>query len=389
MILDSKEIYVEPDIPKGTEILKDVGISSEGIERGERGLRIPEGIRKIDCNAFQQYNTGAVVSNIMNVLSRHNAEVREWMKKLRRKNLVKITFPEEAGDSVSGRAEFLVKKEERVRLLKLDLPASLAEAEAGAFPVLLEQIDVSEQNPNFTSVDGVMFSKDRKTLLRYPGLRSQEYQIPEGTECIAEGAFSGAVLKRLELPSTLRRIENQAFRAVYGLEDVVCKSQSVSMGTSVFRDSVLKSTDWWVWEEIPKATFLNCALLEIAIPEGVTEIRDYAFAGCRRVKRIIIPSSVEIIDRHSFEEGNGFSAEVQLPRNLFRYAYRFPPLTEINGKPQREIWKSLSPEERREEPDVLSTHRESLKRQLSKLRFMNLTAKRKMKAELELLSEIG
>lgn len=41
-------------------------------------------------------------------------------------------------------------------------------------------------------------------------------------------------------------------------------------------------------------------LTEIVIPQGVTQIDSYAFAGCANLKSVIIPDSVKVIGEYAF-----------------------------------------------------------------------------------------
>ena len=70
----------------------------------------------------------------------------------------------------------------------LTIPASVEKIDAyfengpGAFVV-------AEDNPVYSSKDGVLFSKDGKTLLMYPNGRAGNYTVPDGVEAIAPEAF--------------------------------------------------------------------------------------------------------------------------------------------------------------------------------------------------------
>ena len=45
------------------------------------------------------------------------------------------------------------------------------------------------------------------------------------------------------------------------------------------------------------------------MPEGVTTIGEYAFASCSAINNLIIPNSVETIDRYAF---NGMTKQIQI-----------------------------------------------------------------------------
>lgn len=61
----------------------------------------------------------------------------------------------------------------------------------------LLNIYVSEDNPHYISVNGVVYSKDLKTILLYPVGREESYQILEGTETIFASAFCHRRLRLL------------------------------------------------------------------------------------------------------------------------------------------------------------------------------------------------
>lgn len=83
------------------------------------------------------------------------------------------------------------------------------------------EIIVDKKNKNFASVDGVLFSKDKKNLICYPcGKEGSEYHVPEGVESIKEEAFLNVEhLERIYLPKSLKVIEKGAFKACVKLKE--------------------------------------------------------------------------------------------------------------------------------------------------------------------------
>lgn len=73
--------------------------------------------------------------------------------------------------------------------------------------------NTSENSDNCVSIDGVLFSKDKKTLLLFPREKVGwcKYEVPDGTEVVATGAFEDGQIDELILPSSLVRIEDYAF----------------------------------------------------------------------------------------------------------------------------------------------------------------------------------
>ena len=83
-----------------------------------------------------------------------------------------------------GRAAFMESGLKRV-----ELPASTEEIGEIPFALCggLTQIAVSDGNPGYKSVEGVLYSKDGKELIQYPNGKSGPYKVEEGTEVIATG----------------------------------------------------------------------------------------------------------------------------------------------------------------------------------------------------------
>ena len=81
---------------------------------------------------------------------------------------------------------------------------------------VINAYEVEPGNPRYSSVDGVLFSADRKTLVRYPnGKTESHYNVPAGTEVIGAFAFTddgeGLPLTSISLPIGLKEIETCAF----------------------------------------------------------------------------------------------------------------------------------------------------------------------------------
>lgn len=121
-----------------------------------------------------------------------------------------------------------------------------------------KSINVSNDNPYFSSQDGVLFNKDKTTLICFPvGCTMEEYTIPDTVKTIGGAAF------------------------------YMCRLKDIVISNSV--------------EEIEAAAFYHCSeLTNINIPNKVTVIRDSTFIGCSNLKSLIIPKSVESIEENAF-----------------------------------------------------------------------------------------
>ncbi len=142
----------------------------------------------------------------------------------------------------------------------------------------ITRFDVDDENEYICDVDGVIYTKDMKSILFYPPARaavaekdaqgndvkSISYVIPEGVETIRTKAFYKCeALKEISLPSTLRHIEEKAFFR--------CDLQEIDLPDGL--------------ETIGKDAFFDCtAVQEITVPSSVTAIDEYAFFNCVNLK---------------------------------------------------------------------------------------------------------
>lgn len=144
-------------------------------------------------------------------------------------NLRSLTVPE--GVSTLGSAVFWGCG----ALQELYLPASLTSIGESAFrdtdPALRVRLDVD--NAHYCTLDDVLFTKDMKTLVRYPAYKTNTaYTVPDGVETIFGEAFYGAKnLVSLTLPEGLKTIGGKAFADCKNLKKIVIPESVTALGT--------------------------------------------------------------------------------------------------------------------------------------------------------------
>ena len=95
----------------------------------------------------------------------------------------------------------------------------------------------NEANKAYCSDGGVLFNKDKTTLLQYPaGKTETDYAVPTGVTSIAEYAFAWCRnLTKISLPESLESIGNMAFVECTGLTEMtVLATTPPTLGTDVF-----------------------------------------------------------------------------------------------------------------------------------------------------------
>lgn len=182
----------------------------------------------------------------------------------------------------------------------------------------LKEITVDGDNPVFASVDGVLFSKDMKTLIRFPQGKGGEYIIPQGVVTISEDAFSWcSKLTGVTIPEGVTEIGKGAFEECRFLRNITIPDSVTSIGSKAFANCrSLESI------RIPEGVksisfcmFLSSGLKDITIPESVTEIRGHAFYGCSGLTDIVIPESVRKIEHRAFSRCNGLT-DIRIPEGV-------------------------------------------------------------------------
>ena len=144
-----------------------------------------------------------------------------------------------------------------------------------------QEFTVHSQNEKYTSVDGILMSKDQTELICYPsGKKMQSLDISTNVNYIHNLAFEGCRLAVLTLSlDNLGEIEFKDYLGNNGL----------------IQNLILTSTT-----NISSGTFEDCMIVNVTIPSSVTSIGSYAFYNCSSLTSITIPSSVTSIGSSAF-----------------------------------------------------------------------------------------
>lgn len=134
----------------------------------------------------------------------------------------------------------------------------------------LERFAVDEENESFVAVDGVLYTKDMKTLLFYPPAKEDEsFTVPDTVETVRSKAFYHCKkIVSLTIPESVQTVEEMAFFRCEALS-----SLTLSQGLT----------------HIGKDAFSYCtALTELTLPSSVKQIDDYAFFNCTALVKLSV-----------------------------------------------------------------------------------------------------
>ena len=95
---------------------------------------------------------------------------------------------------------------------------------------------ISYYRDRYVIIDDVVFSTDKKELVRYsPEKTDETYVIPEFVETICDGAFQGSEhLKQVTISKNIRHIGNRAFSDSSNLAEIVWDTPEATRGSYVF-----------------------------------------------------------------------------------------------------------------------------------------------------------
>ena len=211
-------------------------------------------------------------------------------------------------------------------LEKIYLGTSVKELSGKAFQNCANLKSIIALGSNYTVVDGVLYSADKKTLIYFPaGLNVSAYSVITGTESIGAHAFDSAIhLKSIVFPASLAEIDDTALCEALYVTDISVSSSNVFFTVSdgaLYEKNKLKFvpknvTGTFTAKEntskIMPYAFYNCAYLtDVIIPASVNEIGEYAFGRCASLDRIYLPDSIKNVGYDAFYGDAGL--EVCIP----------------------------------------------------------------------------
>lgn len=226
--------------------------------RGVTGIRIPDGVVKIDRGAF------AECVGLQEITLPRSLDTIGSNAFLGCENLTRVTFPK-GGRKIMG----------------------------GLFVgcTSLTEVEVEAGNANYQVTDGVLMSTDGQTLVYYPMWKEQkEYTVPSSVRTLESAAFDGCEhLEKVSLPDGVTSIPGNLFHYCKNLKNVTIPNSVTRIEDNAFSDcSALPSV------QLPNSlvkigigAFSSCkALTSIHIPYGVKTMGEAVFYNCPALKEV-------------------------------------------------------------------------------------------------------
>ena len=196
----------------------------------------------------------------------------------------------------------------------------------------LKSIEVDANNSEYSSENGVLFNKNKDTIVAYPmGKEDTSYVVPDGVLEIGMSAFhSCSKLTNVKLPDGVEIIDDFAFAFCYGLESIIVpdsvrylgdaaflfciKLESVTLGNGIayIGNTVFSYSDFYNnesnWEN--DGLYIGKYLLNVSenvgkdfwVKGGTEVIADCAFSSCEKLVSVMLPETITSIGETLFYE---------------------------------------------------------------------------------------
>ncbi len=183
----------------------------------------------------------------------------------------------------------------------------------------LTSIEVSSNNQNYSSSDGVLFDKDQSTLIHYPaGKMKTSYSIPIDTVTVEDYAFFDSIyLTSIIVSSGVVTIGNGAFEDCNGLLSISLPDSVMSIGINSFLNceslrNIVVSDSSPIYSSSDGVLFNKAQTTLICYPAGktdsaytipftVTSIDNYAFYHCSKLVSLELTSNVLSVGNYCFD----------------------------------------------------------------------------------------
>ena len=225
----------------------------------------------------------------------------------------------------------------------------------------LRTFKIDPSQPYFSCDEkGVLFNKDKTTLLSVPGAYEGAYTVPEGVTHVGKSAFAYcAGLTKAELPNSVQTLDESAFEGCTGLKEVTLSNSMTEITYSVFADcaSLQEIKIPANIQDIEYSAFYGCTSLEAfhvdennscfnsdalgvllsedgtellrypigrkgayTVPAGIRTIGDDAFSGCTGLTEIILPQSIRFLGWAPFSDCTGLK-KITIPGSITELNY--------------------------------------------------------------------
>ena len=208
----------------------------------------------------------------------------------------------------------------QTNITEITLPEKLNYISGIAFlgNCVIKNINVDANNTNFSSNNGIVFSKDKKKIVLYPqGKTEKAYTIPSTVEEICDSAFSYAQVESITIPRSVKKFGNYVFSST-NITSITIPSTVTEMGYGPVADcqKLISANIRSTVKVLPYDMFNGCASLKnVTLNDNIEEIYNRAFYGCKSLSNITLPKNLKKIDAGSFYDCSNLN-NIKIPSGV-------------------------------------------------------------------------
>lgn len=203
-------------------------------------------------------------------------------------NLTDVILPESL-ESIWGSAFAHCESITSIRI-----PSKVKYLDGGCFSgCAIKAFEVAEDNPYFTTIDGVIYNKDITELVAFPpAYPNTHFTVPQSVKTIGYAAFKWSPIEQITLPYGLTTIKRDAFACSdirkISLPDTVTKiEESVFEFCYDLEYAQLSNR----LKKLPQNLFWCCyGLKELHLPTSIKTIEYEAFSWCYDLEELSLPN---------------------------------------------------------------------------------------------------
>ena len=185
-----------------------------------------------------------------------------------------------------------------VSVASQDFISGMTSSNPFAYCSNIQSFSVDVNNPNFTSVDGVIYGKTKQWLVAYPAKKQGDVTLDDNVRGISEYALSGAQVGKVTMGKGLNTILKKAF----------AKSTVTEVNMPLPDEE--KAVNW------KGDAFLDCtSLKKVVFPEGIKSSYNAAFYKCTALTDVVLPESMESLSAAMFVGCTALQT-ISLPENV-------------------------------------------------------------------------
>ena len=175
----------------------------------------------------------------------------------------------------------------------------------------LTSISVSASNPDFSSLNKVMFNKNQTTLVQFPTGATGSYTIPSTVTSIAAPAFQNCPnLTSVTIPTSVTTIAANQFNFCTALTSMLIPGSITSIGANAFQGCTALAS-----VQIPNtvtsigaSAFAQTGLTSVTIPNGVLTMGVTAFEDCIKLTSVTVGNGLGTLPADTFNGSTQLSS---------------------------------------------------------------------------------